>query len=330
MTDVAVTVLIPTYNRARYVGHAIQSVLQQTRRDLELLVLDDGSTDETEAVVRAVNDARVRYIRCPHRGISATLNTGVRLAQGRYIARLDSDDEWLPEMLATETQVLDAQPDVGLVYGRAEAMDAAGHRLPITRAYALRFPTDALRSMLIDDSTCNIAVVVRRECFDRVGLFDETFIAHEDWDMWLRVARHYRFAFVDAILARFRLHDENLTGTQSPLFAQLIETRPRVLDKAFTDPSLPPAYRSVKPLAYRSVFLGIALAWWNQQQWRRAARALRQAYRQGGNPLATTAHVLWFALFRVIGRYRWAQGLREWQANARRRWRNPVRGDGTG
>src|SRR5512139_2675174 len=124
MTDVAVTVLIPTFNRTRYVGHAIRSVLQQTRRDLELLVLDDGSTDDTEAVVRAVSDARVRYVRCPHRGISATLNTGIGLARGPYIARLDSDDEWLPELLATETAVLDADPDVGLVYGRAQAMDA--------------------------------------------------------------------------------------------------------------------------------------------------------------------------------------------------------------
>jgi glycosyltransferase involved in cell wall biosynthesis len=319
MTDVTVTVLIPTYNRACYVGHAIQSVLRQTFRNLELLVLDDGSTDDTETVVRAIRDPRLRYVRCPHRGISATLNTGVREAQGRYIARLDSDDEWLPELLATETAVLDAQPDVGLVYGRAQAMDAAGHPLPFTRGYALRHPGDSFRSMLVDDST-NISVVVRRSCFDQAGLFDETLMAHEDWDMWLRVARHYRFAFVDATLARFRVHDANLTAPVSAVYPHLLDTRPRVLDKAFADPTLPTAYRSVQPIAYRTVFLGIALAWWNVGQWRRAARAVGQAYRQGGNPLTTTVHLLWLAIFRVVGRYGWAQCLREWQAGLRRRW----------
>jgi glycosyltransferase involved in cell wall biosynthesis len=326
---VAVTVLIPTYNRSRYVGHAIRSVLQQTFRDLELLVLDDGSTDDTEEVVRAIDDPRVRYVRCPHRGISATLNTGVRLARGRYVARLDSDDEWLPDSLARETAVLNEQLDVGLVYGRAQAMDAAGRPLPSTRGYALRYPADSFRSMLVDDST-NISVLVRRECFDRVGLFDESLTAHEDWDMWLRVARHYRFAFVDAILARFRVHGANLTAPASPVFAQLLETRSRVLDKAFGDPYLPRVYRSVKPLAYRTLLLGNALAWWKLRQWRRAGGALGQAYRQGGNPLATTAHVLWLAIFRVIGAYRWAQRLRQWQADLRRRWRARATGDGPG
>ncbi len=329
MADVAVTVLMPTYNRACYVGHAIRSVLQQTFGDFELLVLDDGSTDDTETVVRAITDPRVRYVRCPHRGISATLNTGVRLARGRYIARLDSDDEWLPEMLATETAVLAVQPEVGLVYARAQAMDAAGHPLAITRGYPLRFPDDALRSMLVDDSTCNIAVVVRRTCLDQAGLFDEAFLAHEDWDMWLRVACRSRFAFVDAVLARFRLHDANLTGPASPLFTQLLETRPRVLDKAFADPNLPPASRAVKPLAYRTVFLSIALAWWNLRQWDRAADALARAYQQGGNPLVTTAHAVWLAIFRVIGRYSWAQRLRDWQADLRRRWQARATGGRT-
>jgi glycosyltransferase involved in cell wall biosynthesis len=121
-----VTVIIPTFNRARYLTEAIQSVLGQTFPDYELIVVDDGSTDGTAAVLEGFGDSRLRVLRQENHGISAAMNAGLRAAQGEYIARLDSDDVWFPNLLAYETRVLDSRPDIGVVYARAQAMSANG------------------------------------------------------------------------------------------------------------------------------------------------------------------------------------------------------------
>ena len=121
-----VTVVIPTFNRAHYLAEAIQSVLNQTVADYELIVVDDGSTDETSAVLAGFKDPRLCVFRQEHRGISAAMNAGLRAARGEYIARLDSDDVWFADLLEQETAVLDSHPDVGVVYARAQAMSANG------------------------------------------------------------------------------------------------------------------------------------------------------------------------------------------------------------
>ena len=113
-------------------------------------------------------------------GIGAALNAGIRASRGTYLARLDSDDVWLPCMLQVALDVLESNAEVGLVYGRAQAMDAAGCPSNEFRGYPLWFPDDAFRSMLYGDVTCNIALVVRRKCLEDVGLFDESFVVHED------------------------------------------------------------------------------------------------------------------------------------------------------
>src|SRR5882724_2062331 len=123
MKQPKVSVIIPTYNRAHYLGTAVNSVLSQTFSDFELIVVDDGSTDDTMRLVERFHDSRLRYIYQQHRGISAAMNAGIRAARGGYIARLDSDDIWLPDMLEVEVGVLDARPEIGLVYAKAQGMD---------------------------------------------------------------------------------------------------------------------------------------------------------------------------------------------------------------
>src|SRR5215470_8377417 len=110
MSPPRVTVIIPTFNRVAYLGEAIRSVLTQTSTDFELIVVDDGSTDGTSAMLNSTHDPRLRCQRQSHRGISAAMNAGIRAAQGVYLARLDSDDVWRPEMLQTATALLDARP----------------------------------------------------------------------------------------------------------------------------------------------------------------------------------------------------------------------------
>ena len=162
-------------------------LLNQTFTDYELIVVDDGSTDDTPAVLAGFHDVRLHVLRQENRGISAAMNAGLRAARGKYIARLDSDDVWFSDLLQRETTILDSRPDVGVVYARAQAMSAHGMPREHYLGFPLRYPDDALLSLAWGDATCNITALARRSCFDAAGLYDETLHTHEDWDMWLRV-----------------------------------------------------------------------------------------------------------------------------------------------
>jgi glycosyltransferase involved in cell wall biosynthesis len=327
VTPPAVTVAIPAFNRERWVAAAVRSVLAQTYGDFELLVVDDGSTDATPHLVGRIADARVRVIRRPHGGISRAMNTGLRAARGRYVARLDSDDLWLPDLLATQVAVLDARPEVGVAYARAQGIEADGRPTPHVWGIAPRWPGDALASMLWGDFTCNITVVARRTCIERAGGYDETLATNEDWDLWLRVARHCTFAFTDRVLAQFRWHEARITGPGSPLFRATLEGRVAVLDKAFRDPDLPAAARALRSAAYRNLHTGVGLLWLGVRAWGDAARAFGRALRAGGNPFVTSARIAWFVLsWQYLGRRPWGRRLVDWQSRTRRRWREGTAG----
>lgn len=315
-----VSVLIPAYNREAYVGAAIRSVLGQTFDDLELIVVDDGSTDGTAREIAAFSDPRLRWLTQRNAGPSAAMNTGLRAARGRYLARLGSDDLWLPEFLAVQVGLLERRPDVGLVYCRAEAMDAAGEPLPDIWGKPLRYPGDTLRSMLYEDCTCDITVVVRREIIERSGMYDESLSRSIDWDMWLRAARHCEFAFTDQVLARFRRHPGNLTGTA---FNDVrLACRERVLDKVFADPTLPDDAKAMRPLAYRNLQVEAALSWLALGRRDHALAALARAVGAGAGPLPTVSRFLWFATLRrrLVG-HPLGRRLDVWQSTARQRLR---------
>jgi GT2 family glycosyltransferase len=311
----AVTVIVPTRDRSRYLAEAIHSVLGQTFADLELFVIDDGSTDDTRGLVCAIDDPRLRYLHQDASGISAALNRGLRRARGRYVARLDSDDVWTPDMLATLVPILESQPEVGVVYARGQAMDASGRVLPNLQGAPERFPGDSLRSLVYDDMTCNVALVARRACFERAGLYDEGLLSSEDWDMWLRVARHYRFAFVDKVVARIRWHDGNLTGPGSPRLAEVLVGRSSPLDKLFRDPDLPPAVRAMRSVAYANIDLFRGQRWLQAGKPGRAVRSLGSAVRTSDHRVTMLTRVVWFTVARpVLGR--WATGRRAMDALA--------------
>lgn len=332
MTAPKVTVIIPTYDRARYLGDAIRSVLAQTVTDFELIVVDDGSTDDTAAVLAQCPDPRLRCVRQEHRGISAAMNAGMRAARGGYLARLDSDDTWHADMLQTLTAMLDAHSDIGVVYGVAQATDATGAVLPNTQGMPPRFPSDCLKSMLYDDFTCNIALVARRECFERAGMYDESLRANEDWDMWLRVAQHHRFAFADRVLANFRWHGGNLTALGSPLFPTVLATRTRPLDKFFSQADLPADVIAMRPVAYTNVHLFCGLRWLQARELGNARREFARALHASGSPLRTAVRIAWFVLVNEC-LHRFAAGRRftVWLTSLRRRWfREAVAGDARG
>ncbi|MGH7786049.1 MAG: glycosyltransferase family 2 protein [Candidatus Binatia bacterium] len=318
-----VTVIIPAYNRERYIGEAVASVLAQTAGDLELLVVDDGSTDGTAAVVAGIADPRVRLLSGAHQGISAAMNRGVAAARGTYLARCDSDDMWLPDLLATLLPVLEATPGLAAASGRGETTDAGGRPTGRLLGTAPRFRDDALCSLLWDDFTCNIATVARRSCVEAIGGYDESLPANEDWDLWLRLARRAPIAWVDRVLAHARSHDGNTTGLGSPLFRQTQESRERVLEKVFADDRLPPAAAAMRPAAFASLYLRSGLHWLAAGERRAALRQFRRAMAVSGAPTTTLVRIVWrIASIRLLDRLPAGRRFLAWQSRIRRQWRD--------
>lgn len=191
-----VSVIIPTYNRAHSVKRAARSVLAQSHTNLELLIVDDCSQDNTEEIVRELNDSRVHYIRhLENRGGSAARNSGIRVAQGDYIAFLDSDDTWLPDKLSRQINLFqNAGGQVGVTYTGFTVKDNGGQILDV-RIPRLR--GDIFRQLLCANWVGTTStVMMRRDCFAKQGLFDETLPSCQDWDMWIRLARDYEYDYI--------------------------------------------------------------------------------------------------------------------------------------
>lgn len=197
-----VSVVIPTYNRASTVRAAIDSVLSQTWRNLELLVVDDASTDDTAPMLAAFSDPRLRYLPQERNGgVARARNRGIAEARGRYVAFLDSDDTWMPEKLARQVALLEASPEyVGLV--NTGTLNDHGDRTEIVEATARGFVFDGmLYANLLHGGAS--AVLVRASVFDAVGGFDPSLPAIEDYEFWIRVCRFYAVESVPAPLVRY-------------------------------------------------------------------------------------------------------------------------------
>ena len=187
-----VTVVVPTYNRASLLVRAIGSVLAQTLRNWELIVVDDCSTDETEQVVRSFSDDRIKYIRHDrNRRVSAARNTGIRCARGEYVAFLDDDDEWLPEKLQKVLEVFrNSDPEVGLVYTGEMILDARGKIVEISKATKSGWIYETVLASCFIGSPSR--VTVKKQVLDRVAGFDEKLVNLEDCELWLEWRRSLR------------------------------------------------------------------------------------------------------------------------------------------
>jgi glycosyltransferase involved in cell wall biosynthesis len=220
-----VSVIVPTCNRTEFLARAIKSVLDQTYRDYEILVIDDASTVDTEELVSHFNDERIRYLRHEeNRGGSAARNTGIVNAKGAYIAFLDDDDEWLPQKLESQMRVFQENPRAGAVYTGFISIEAESGRIvdinvPKKRGYI--FEDLIARNIVGTTST----VIVRSGCFDDVGLFDETLPASQDADMWRRLSRKYFFDYVRTPMVRRILHGLARIGTDYDAVIQGFESQ---------------------------------------------------------------------------------------------------------
>lgn len=211
MTTPNVSVVMAAKNYARFLPAAVESVVGQTFPDWELLVIDDGSSDHTpHAVRRFLADPRIRYFRSDRLGQPRAKNLGIGLARGEFVAFLDADDAWLPTKVEKQLALFPDRPDVGVVFCRRKLMDEEGKLLP-ARLQPAPPRGRVLGRMFVQNFVCFSSAVVRREVFARVGAFDPQWDLAIDYDLWLRVARHHGFDFVDEELVLYRTGHGNLS-----------------------------------------------------------------------------------------------------------------------
>ncbi len=208
MTTPRLTVVIPTYNHAAFIGTALTSVLAQSYTDWEALVINNYSNDDTVAIVDGMADSRIRRIDFANQGIiGASRNVGIREAQGQFVAFLDSDDEWLPEKLARTMEQLDQGADLVC---HAEVWTGSGRDRTVCYGPAARATYDKL--LFEGNCLSTSAVTVRTSLLRAAGGFREqaAFVTAEDYDLWLRLARDgARFAFIGSVLGKYLLHEGN-------------------------------------------------------------------------------------------------------------------------
>jgi glycosyltransferase involved in cell wall biosynthesis len=264
-----VSAVIPVHDGEDFVDEAVRSVLAQTAPVIECIVVDDGSTDATAAIVQAHGE-RVTYVHQPQGGVSAARNHGARLARGEVVAFLDHDDVWRETKLERQLPAL-ADPAVTLVMCALDVVDASG---AVTGTKRLGSVDRLVAGMLLFDGTptlsCSSTGVFRREPFLAMGGFDTQLSMSADWDVLLRTLLQGRVAYVDEPLTRYRVHGANMSRS----VAAMERDMRHAFGKTFADPALPPDLRRRRGEAYGRLYRMLAGSYRDHGQRLRAARAL--------------------------------------------------------
>jgi GT2 family glycosyltransferase len=252
MTAPSVSVILPVYNQAEYLAEAVESVLDQSYRDFELIIVNDGSTDDAERVMQQFTDPRIRYIFQDNRGLPGARNTGIRASAGQLLAFLDADDRFHPDKLRAQTEFVRKHSSVGLVYTARFEVDRTGAYLALVRT-----PEQVtLSDLVLGFPLTPTDVLVRRGWANRVGLFDETFVLNsEDRDFHLRLMLDgCQFAGLDRYLSYRRLHAGRTFRDNAAKLATML----RALETAFTDPRCPSEVVELRRSAQAQVYLAWA------------------------------------------------------------------------
>ena len=201
MTNIIVSIIIPTYNRAGLLKKSINSVLNQTFKNFEVIIVDDGSTDNTENVIKSFNNSKIRYIKNKKNiGAATARNIGIKTAKGKFIAFQDSDDEWLPKKLKKQVEILTAHQNNNIVYtGFWRIKDNRKTYIPLNRVKCKE--GNIYKELLEGNFISTQTLLMKRECFEKAGMFDENLPRFQDWELVLRLSKHYDFKFIDKPLA---------------------------------------------------------------------------------------------------------------------------------
>lgn len=219
-----VSVIIPVYNAGEFVKASVDSILAQTYTGFEIIIINDGSTDNSLAILENIHDARIKIFSQPNAGIAAALNKGIELSKGKYIARQDADDISLPQRFEKQVRFLEVNNAYGLVGGQAEIIDRSGKA--VNRFLKHATTNGKLQYDLLWNSPfVHPALMIRRECFERAGGFYTGKELFEDYDMWSRIALHYKLANLPEILLQYRELSTGISFTTTNAPERVINQR---------------------------------------------------------------------------------------------------------
>lgn len=205
-----VSIIIPCYNQGEFLSDAIQSALDQDYPEKEIIVVNDGSTDNTKRVAQAFGNT-INYIEQPNKGVSSSRNAGIRAAKGDYVAFLDSDDVLLPGSIAKRAEYLDNHPSIAFVCGDSVFFNESGSLGFKSKLTDKPNNFENFRWETVDFNATPSTVMIRRTCFTKVGLFEESIRTAEDWLMWVKISLHFNMAYLDEKLIKYRLHGNNIS-----------------------------------------------------------------------------------------------------------------------
>jgi len=227
--DPLVSAIVTCYNQSQFVVETLESIKAQTYKATQLVIVDDCSSDDSVTTIeRWLHENRIDCTFIRHQknqGICKTVNEALSLAAGKYISPIASDDIWLPDKIARQVEIMESQPDnVGVIYSDAIQIDEHGQTLPglfIASHWNLpEMPQGCVLTSLLDGNfVVPMTTLIRKSCFDKVGVYDEN-LPWEDWDMWMRIARHYSFLYSALPFAKYRLHGKSYTASDPARIAR--------------------------------------------------------------------------------------------------------------
>ena len=268
-----ISVIIPTYNYGRFLRETIDSALAQTYPALEIIVIDDGSSDDTPQILAEYGD-RIRAIRQNNQGVGAARNTGIAAARGEYLSFLDSDDVWNPGKLEMEIARFEADPSLGMVHCGAESFDTAGNTVKVSLTGMEGWVAPELlrldREVIAAPGS---GTMVPKRVAEEVGGYDDRLQPSEDWDFCYRIAVRYRVGFVDTVLVRYRLHPSGIHLNVSRMESAML----MALEKAFM--SSDPAVQSLRRHTYGRIHRILAGCYFQARQPRRFFRHMAKSLR---------------------------------------------------
>lgn len=262
-----ISVIIATYNRAAYLPFAVDSILNQTYRNLELIIVDDGSADNTQEVLAHLqSDPRVRSIRQRNAGQGAATNRGISLARGDYIAFLDDDDAWIPQKLELQVSAMEADKDAAVIYSPLSYIDQTGN--PLGAPEMPLYSGSITNQLFISNFIPYGSVLAERKCFEEMGLFNPALVTGLDYDLWLRFSTRYAFGYISTPTLLYRVWPGQVTNQSEKVYKNGIKIMrkfladfPGAVDKeterkawAHTYTGLGMTLRTLEPQPWRSLF----------------------------------------------------------------------------
>jgi glycosyltransferase involved in cell wall biosynthesis len=264
--DRSVSVIVPNYNHARFLPQAISSVLGQTLRAIEVIVVDDGSTDDSRMALEAFSD-RIQLVARDNAGVSTARNHGASRARGRYLAFLDADDIWLPEKLERQVERIEADRELGLVHCGMETIDAegtsSGRVLDGLEGWVSEAMLQFRRPVILGGGS---GALIPRPVFEAIGGFDTRLSTSADWDLYYRIACRWRVGFVAEPLLRYRLHGSNMHGNVGRMEQDMLLAYRKAFEEA------PPTLRRQRRRCYGNLHTVLAGSYFVSGHYGRFAR----------------------------------------------------------